>query len=125
MRLLVALLMLAGVAFGQEADVRAAEQTWSKAILTKDIPALQKLLGDQLIYAHSTGIVYLGTGPQATGTVITPGPAVTVPGPTVTVNPSGGVAPPLPDGVTVRRSTGTSTIHRRLASSADVMGAAG
>ena len=49
--------MLAGIAFGQEADIRAAEQTWSKAVVAKDIPALQKLLGEQLIYAHSTGIV--------------------------------------------------------------------
>jgi ketosteroid isomerase-like protein len=57
MRLFVALLMLTGVAFGQEADVRAAEQTWSKAILAKDIPTLQKLLGDRLIYAHATGII--------------------------------------------------------------------
>ena|ERR1039457_92451 len=57
MRLLAAFLTLAGFAFGQEADIKAVEQTWSKAILTKDIPALQKILGDQLIYAHSTGIV--------------------------------------------------------------------
>jgi len=57
MRLLVAFLVLTGLAFGQEADIRAVEQTWSKAILAKDTPALQKLLADELIYAHSTGIV--------------------------------------------------------------------
>jgi ketosteroid isomerase-like protein len=57
MRLLAALAVLAGLAFGQESDIRAAEQTWAKAILAKDAAALKKLLGDQLIYAHSTGIV--------------------------------------------------------------------
>lgn len=57
MRLLVAFLVLAGLAFGQEADIRAAEQTWSKAILAKDTSTLQNLLADGLIYAHSTGIV--------------------------------------------------------------------
>jgi ketosteroid isomerase-like protein len=57
MRLLVAFLALAGLAFGQEADIRAAEQTWSKAILAKDTSTLQNLLADGLIYAHSTGIV--------------------------------------------------------------------
>lgn len=72
------------------------------------------------LIAHSTGIVYIGTGPQATGTVVTPGPTVTVPGPTVTANPSGGVAPSLPDGVTVRRSTGTSPVHLRNGYSVDL-----
>ncbi|MGD1074180.1 MAG: nuclear transport factor 2 family protein [Bryobacteraceae bacterium] len=57
MRMLVALLVLAGLAFGQEADIKAAEQTWSKAILAKDTSTLEKLLADGLIYAHSTGIV--------------------------------------------------------------------
>ncbi|MGP8246955.1 MAG: nuclear transport factor 2 family protein [Bryobacteraceae bacterium] len=57
MRLLVAFLVLAGLAFGQDADIRAAEKTWSKAILAKDTSTLEKLLADDLIYAHSTGIV--------------------------------------------------------------------
>jgi ketosteroid isomerase-like protein len=57
MRLLIAFLVLAGLAFGQDADIRAAEQTWSKAILAKDTSTLEKLLADGLIYAHSTGIV--------------------------------------------------------------------
>jgi len=48
------------------------------------------------------------------------GPTVTVPGPTVMANPSGGVAPFLPDGVTVRRSTGTSPIHLRNGYSVDL-----
>jgi ketosteroid isomerase-like protein len=57
MRFFAALLVLAGFASGQEPDVRAAERTWARAITTNDAAALDKLLGDQLIYAHSTGIV--------------------------------------------------------------------
>lgn len=57
MRLIAALFVLAGLAFPQEADIRAAEQKWAKAILGKDTAALNQVLGDQLIYAHSTGIV--------------------------------------------------------------------
>jgi len=57
MRLIAALFVLAGLAFPQEADIRAAEQKWAKAILGKDTAVLNQVLGDQLIYAHSTGIV--------------------------------------------------------------------
>jgi ketosteroid isomerase-like protein len=57
MHFLLTFIMLAGFAYGQEPDIRAAEKTWAKAILTKDTATLNKLLGDQLIYAHSTGIV--------------------------------------------------------------------
>ena len=57
MRFFAALLVLAGFASGQEPDVRAAERAWARAITTNDAAALDKLLGDQLIYAHSTGIV--------------------------------------------------------------------
>jgi len=57
MRFFLALLVLAGFASGQEPDVRAAERAWVRAITTNNGAALDKLLGDQLIYAHSTGIV--------------------------------------------------------------------
>ena len=57
MRFLIAFLVLAGLAFGQEPEIRAAERTWAKAITTKDAAALDKILGDGLIYGHSTGIV--------------------------------------------------------------------
>ena len=57
MRFFLALLVLAGFASGQEPDVRAAERAWAEAITTNNAAALDKLLGDQLIYAHSTGIV--------------------------------------------------------------------
>ncbi|MBI4874368.1 MAG: nuclear transport factor 2 family protein [Acidobacteria bacterium] len=57
MRFFVALLVLAGVASGQEADIRAAEAAWAKAVVAKDAASLGRLLGDQLIYGHSTGVV--------------------------------------------------------------------
>jgi ketosteroid isomerase-like protein len=57
MRFLVAFLVLAGLSWGQEPEVRAAERAWAKAVTTNDAAGLQKLLGDQLIYAHSTGVV--------------------------------------------------------------------
>lgn len=40
-----------------EAEVRAAEKAWTAAIKAKDGKALEMLLSDELIYAHSTGIV--------------------------------------------------------------------
>ena len=51
------MLVLATAAFAQDADVRAAEKKWAAAIVAKDGAALEKLLGDGLIYAHSTGII--------------------------------------------------------------------
>ena len=49
--------MMAGLAIGQEQDVRTAERSWAKAIMASDGAALAKLLGAKLIYAHATGIV--------------------------------------------------------------------
>ncbi len=46
-----------GLASGQELEIRAAERAWAKAITTKDAAALNKLLGNELIYAHATGTV--------------------------------------------------------------------
>lgn len=40
-----------------EAEVRAAETAWTTAIKAKDSKTLDALLADELIYAHSTGIV--------------------------------------------------------------------
>jgi ketosteroid isomerase-like protein len=57
MRLLLSFLLLAGFAFGQEPEIRAAERAWSKAVVAKDTASLQKMFGDQLIYAHSTGVM--------------------------------------------------------------------
>ncbi len=57
MRILLLSLLLTGAAFAQDAEIRAAEKKWASAIMAKDGAALEKLLGDGLIYAHSTGIV--------------------------------------------------------------------
>lgn len=57
MRILALLLLLAVAATAQDADIRAAEKKWAAAIVAKDGATLEKLLGDGLIYAHSTGIV--------------------------------------------------------------------
>ena len=57
MRFFVLSLLLAGAAFAQEAEIRASEKKWASAIVAKDGATLDKLLGDGLIYAHSTGIV--------------------------------------------------------------------
>lgn len=43
--------------FAQEAEIREAEKKWAGAITKGDGGTLEKLLGDQLIYAHSTGII--------------------------------------------------------------------
>jgi ketosteroid isomerase-like protein len=57
MRTLITLLLLMAPAFAQDDAIRAVEQKWAAAIKAKDGAALEKLLGDQLIYAHSTGII--------------------------------------------------------------------
>ena len=48
-----------------EEDIRKAEKAWSAAVTATDFAALDRILGDQLIYAHSTGAIeskseYLG-----------------------------------------------------------------
>lgn len=59
MRLLLTILLAASVSgLGQnDPAIQAAEKQWASAIKAKDAGALQKLLGEDLIYAHSTGIV--------------------------------------------------------------------
>ena len=57
MRFFILSLLLAGAAFAQDAEIRAAEKKWAGAIVAKDGAALEKILGDGLIYAHSTGII--------------------------------------------------------------------
>jgi ketosteroid isomerase-like protein len=43
----------------QEAEqaVRQAEQDWSAAVVAMDIPRLEQLYADDLIYGHSSGVV--------------------------------------------------------------------
>ena len=56
-QLLAVSLLLAMAAPSVDDEVRAAESAWTTAIKAKDAHALESLLADTLIYAHSTGIV--------------------------------------------------------------------
>lgn len=51
------LILLAGVllAATPEEEVRAAEKTWTEAVLKRDYAALEAIYAPELIYAHSTG----------------------------------------------------------------------
>lgn len=51
--------ILAAVALIAEtkADIQALDDAWIKAILARDAKALNTLLADDLVYAHSTGII--------------------------------------------------------------------
>lgn len=39
------------------AEVQAAEKAWAQAVVKKDYAALEKLYDNELIYAHSSGVV--------------------------------------------------------------------
>lgn len=39
------------------AEVQAAEKAWARAVVKKDYAALEKLYDNDLIYAHSSGVV--------------------------------------------------------------------
>jgi len=58
-RILLASLVLALPLSAAPADdeIRQAERAWAAAVTAGDRGALERLLGDRLIYAHSTGIV--------------------------------------------------------------------
>ncbi len=38
-----------------ETEIRAAEKAWAQAVVARDWAAVDKILGDKLIYAHATG----------------------------------------------------------------------
>ena len=38
-----------------EAEIRDAEKAWAQAVVARDWAAVEKILGDKLIYAHATG----------------------------------------------------------------------
>ncbi len=40
-----------------EQDVRAAEAAWTRALLAADLPALDSLYADDLVYVHSSGAI--------------------------------------------------------------------
>jgi len=53
------------LAASPEQEVRNAEKQWAAAVMALDFPALEKIISDDLLYAHSTGVVqskseYLG-----------------------------------------------------------------
>lgn len=55
------LIVLAAVpvlrAAGPEAAVRDAEKAWAAAVVARDFQALDRIYGDNLIYAHATGAI--------------------------------------------------------------------
>lgn len=58
MRLIWASLLLAGwLGAETKADIVGLDQAWRKAILAKDTAALDKMLAEDLVYGHATGIV--------------------------------------------------------------------
>ena len=59
MRISLLLLLLTWPLAAQtgEEDLRQAETGWAAAVQKADQAALQKILGDRLIYTHSTGVV--------------------------------------------------------------------
>ncbi len=59
MRLMAGMLLAAMAAFGQaeKSGVETAEKAWSAAIQKKDFAALEKVLADDLVYNHSSGLV--------------------------------------------------------------------
>jgi ketosteroid isomerase-like protein len=40
-----------------DADIRAAEKAWAGAVMARDLAALDRIFGNDLIYAHSTGVI--------------------------------------------------------------------
>jgi ketosteroid isomerase-like protein len=75
-------ILLAGAAVLWGADpetpIRDAEKAWANAVMARDFQALEKIFGDKLIYAHSTGAIeskeqYLGrlrSGAQKYDTIV-------------------------------------------------------
>ena len=62
MRTLTTIAMLAAFsavssAASPDEEVRQAEKRWAAAVLAADTAALERMLSDGLIYAHSTGVI--------------------------------------------------------------------
>jgi ketosteroid isomerase-like protein len=57
--LVIVLTLCAGIALAADSEqaVKDAEKAWASAVAARDFNALDALLGDKLIYAHSTGVV--------------------------------------------------------------------
>jgi ketosteroid isomerase-like protein len=53
---LIALAATCGLrAADPETEIRDAEKAWARAVVARDWAAVDQILGDKLIYAHSTG----------------------------------------------------------------------
>lgn len=65
-RAALAIIVLAPVLHaGAEEEIRAAEKDWAAAVVAQDFAEMEKIYHDDLVYAHSTGIIetkaeYLG-----------------------------------------------------------------
>jgi len=55
--ILTALASAALILFAADTEIDKAEKTWAAAVMARDFAALDKIYSDDLIYAHSTGIV--------------------------------------------------------------------
>gem|GEM_PF-475313 len=54
----IGVMLMAGWAQAEtKADIIGLDQSWRKAILAKDTAALEKMLADDLVYGHATGII--------------------------------------------------------------------
>jgi ketosteroid isomerase-like protein len=56
-RIVVVLFLTAAAAWGSEAEIRKAEAAWGEAVQSRNVAALEKMYAEELIYAHSTGVV--------------------------------------------------------------------
>ncbi|MBI5281032.1 MAG: nuclear transport factor 2 family protein [Candidatus Solibacter usitatus] len=53
----LSLLLLSAALPAQEAEIRKAESAWAAAVQGRDFAALEAMYADELIYAHSSGVV--------------------------------------------------------------------
>ncbi len=54
---IVLLAVASAIAAPAEEELRQAEKAWTTAVTQRDWTALERLLHDELIYAHSTGVI--------------------------------------------------------------------
>ena len=51
------LLLAASLAGSQVSEIEKLDQEWIKAVLSKDLAALDRMLAPDLVYAHASGVV--------------------------------------------------------------------
>ncbi|MBI5084628.1 MAG: nuclear transport factor 2 family protein [Acidobacteria bacterium] len=57
LRAALGLVLLSAALPAQEAEIRKAESAWAAAVQGRDFAALEAMYADDLIYAHSSGVV--------------------------------------------------------------------